>query len=121
MPDLTPAPPFSPELWPQLNLHRFVHRTPTAEEKRKLHQAMTALAERCIDRGHTQTAADILAFLLSQDDLDARALDRADDCFAELESRVCPRIILDARDFAATMDLRTMIEYLLDIFQPPRI
>ena len=81
---------------------------------------MNAIAERCLERGHTQTGADILAFLLNQQALEADIQERAYASFAELESRVCPRIILDAREFAADMDLRTMIEYLLDLVQPVR-
>ena len=40
---------------------------------------------------------------------------RADELFADLESRICPRVILDARKFAADMDLASMLEYLLDV------
>lgn len=112
--------PFSPDLSHPLDRHYFVLRTPTADEKQQLYHAMNALAARCIDQGHTQAAADILAFLLNQSDLNADLQDSAYDSFAELESRVCPRIILDAREFAADMDLQTMLEYLLDLVQPGR-
>ena len=76
---------------------------------------MTALAEDCLEIGQTQTAADILAYVLCQIDADSVTLERANELFTELESRVCPRLILDAREFAAGMDLRTMLEYLLDV------
>lgn len=89
---------------------------PKPEQTRKLHHAMlAALAETCIDWGQTQTAADILAFLLRQDPIDPGAFETAADRFAELESAICPRVIHDARDFAAGMDLRTMLEYLLEV------
>lgn len=94
---------------------------PTSEQMRSLRQYMTALAEYCINLGHTQTGADILAFVLRQSDADPLTLERAEEGFAELESRVCPRIILDAREFAADMDLPGMIHYLLDIAPRPRI
>ena len=95
--------------------------TPTPEQTRELHRAMITLAERCIELGQTQTGADILAFLLLQIDVNADASNRADELFAELESRVCPRVILDARDFAAGLDLTTMLEYLLDLAPRERI
>ena len=94
---------------------------PTSTQMRRLRQTMTALAEYCIEIGQTQTGADILAFLLRQSDADPLTLERAAECFAELESRVCPRIILDAREFAADMDLKGMIHYLLDIAPRPQI
>lgn len=92
---------------------------PTATQMRRLLQTMTALAEYCIEIGHTQAGADILAFVLSQSDADPLTLERAEERFAELESRICPRIILDAREFAADMDLMGMIHYLLDIAPRP--
>ena len=94
---------------------------PTPERTRELYRAMIALAERCIELGHTQTGADILAFLLLQNHLDPDAEDQAEELFAELESRVCPRIMLDAREFAAGMDLSTMLEYLLNVAPRERI
>lgn len=94
---------------------------PTATQMRRLHQNMTALAEYCIEIGQTQAGADILAFVLRQSATDPLTRERADESFAELESRVCPRIILDAREFAADMDLPGMIHYLLDIVPRPRI
>ena len=81
----------------------------------KLYRAMIALAEDCIQFGQTQTAADILAFLLLQRELSAADFAQADALFAELEGRVCPRVILDAREFAADLDLQGMVEYLLDV------
>ena len=82
---------------------------------------MIALAEDCIEIGHTQTAADTLAYILCQIDADSMTLERADERFAELESRVCPRVILDAREFAADLDLQGMVEYLLDVVPRERI
>ncbi len=76
---------------------------------------MLSLAESCLEIGHAQTAADILAYILCQIDADSVTLERAAERFAELEGRVCPRVILDAREFAAGMDLVTMLEYLLDV------
>lgn len=101
-----------------LALHGGFPSAPTVEQRRKLFRAMTALAEHCISTDDTQTAAEILAFLLCQGDMDADTLFRADDLFADLNGRICPRVILDACEFAADMDLATMIEYLADVFPP---
>jgi hypothetical protein len=91
---------------------------PTVEHRRKLYSALTALAELCISRDDAQTAAEILAFLVCQNDMDADTLHRADDLFVDLAGRICPRVIYDAREFAAAMDFATMIEYLRDVFSP---
>ena len=93
---------------------------PTAAQKRTLYSGMLSLAEDCAALGQTQTAADILAFLLLQPEMSADDMETARELFAELESRVCPRVILDAREFAFGMDLRTMLEYLLDLIQRER-
>ena len=101
-------------------LHSELPGAPTVEYRRTLYRALTALAERCISSDDTQTAAEILAFLLGQIDMDADALFRAEDLFADLEGKICPRVIVDARAFAADMDLATMVEYLRDVFPADR-
>lgn len=80
--------------------------------------AMLAFAVACLEGEMTQTAADTLAYLLQDDRVSATVRDEAADIFAELESRICPRVILDARSFADGMDLATMLEYLLELIQP---
>ena len=88
---------------------------PEPEVSRKLHRAMIALSEICLEFGQTHIAADSLAFLLLHRDFDSDIFYRADELFADLESRICPRVILDAREFAADMDLVSMLEYLLEV------
>lgn len=75
---------------------------------------MLAMAQRHWEAGTSQMAADTLAFLLLQADLPTTLRDKAEALFAELESRICPRVILDARQFAIDMDAQSMIEYLFD-------
>lgn len=87
------------------------------ESRRNLYRAMTLMAEDCCAHGLTQAAADTLSFLLLQSDLCESAREWAEDMLTDLEGRVCPRVIYDAREFAAGMDLRTMVEYLLEILQ----
>ncbi len=90
---------------------------PSEETRQRLYEAMTLLAAACIEQGLTQTAADILAFLLRQPDLSVTARAAAEDIFADLESRICPRVIYDAKEFATDMDLSAMIEYALDTLE----
>ncbi len=59
-------------------------------------------------------ALENLAFILRQDALPTELRAMAEELMAEIESRVCPRLVLDARAFAAEMDLQSMVEYLLD-------
>lgn len=77
--------------------------------------ALIAFAAACLERDMAQTAADTLAFLLQYPGVSASVRDEAVEIFDELESRICPRVILDARSFADGMDLSTMLEYLLDL------
>ncbi len=76
---------------------------------------MLAFALACLERDLTQTAADTLAYLLQDSGVSATVRAEAAETFAELESRICPRVILDARSFADGMDLATMLAYLLDV------
>ena len=103
-----------------LELHRHIHCTRANDQKQKLYNAMIAFAEVGIERGMTQTAVDILAFLSLQKDVDTDLSAHGEELLADLEGRVCPRVILDAREFAAEMDLLTMVEYLLDVVQRER-
>lgn len=64
--------------------------------------------------GFAEAAAENLAFILLQDNLAPDLQESAEALFADMESRICPRIILDARTFAAEMDLQSMVEYLLE-------
>ncbi len=73
------------------------------------------MAAACVKRALSQAAADILAFLLLQSDLSAAIKETAEDMFADLEGRICPRIVYDAREFAAAMDIIAMLEYIRDL------
>ncbi len=93
-----------------------IARQDAAETRRQdVYAAMFAFAVACLERGLTQTAADTLAFLAQAPGLSARLRDAALEILDELASRICPRVILDARAFAEGMDLRTMLEYLPDL------
>ena len=74
-----PAPQSKIPVASLLTLQRQIPSAPTIEHRRKLFRAMTDLAEHCISIEDTQTATEILAFLLCQDDLEGARFDRADD------------------------------------------
>ena len=72
------------------------------------------LAQTNWSNGRADVAAESLAFLLLHDDLPPGLRESAKALFADIESRICPRLILDARTFVAEMDLQSMVEYLLE-------
>ena len=86
--------------------------------RQDVYAAMAVFAAACLEREMTQTAADTLAFLLQAPGVSASIRGEAAALFDDMDSRVCPRVILDARDFATGMDFLTMLEYLLDVIQP---
>lgn len=77
-------------------------------------RSLYGLARTYWERGQAEAAAENLAFILLQEDLAADLRNAAEDFMADIESRICPRVILDARAFAAEMDLQGMVEYLLE-------
>ncbi len=83
----------------------------------EVYAAMIVFAAACLQRNMQQTAADTLAFLVQDPGLSVAQREEAAEIFDELESRICPRVILDARVFADGMDLLTMLEYLLDLIE----
>lgn len=82
-----------------------------------VYRAMLAFAGVCLESAITQIAADTLAFLLQAHGVCESVRDEAAEVFDELERRICPRVILDARSFAEGMDLPAMLEYLLDVIE----
>lgn len=79
----------------------------------ELWYAMTQLAQHYVKEDWTQTASDILAFILLQADVPADIHEQAYDLFDNLERSICPRVIWDAKAFASDMDLMGMVDYLL--------
>jgi len=81
----------------------------------ELYSAMTDLADLYRQAGDTQFASDILAFVLLQDDVPTDIYEQAFESFDDMERRICPRVIWDAKAFAQDMDMQGMVEYILDI------
>lgn len=99
-------------------LREFALNDSPRTNRHEVYAAMSVFAVACLERGLTQTAADTLAYLLQDPGVIATVRREAVEIFDELESRICPRVILDARAFAEGMDLLSMLEYLLDVIEP---
>lgn len=75
--------------------------------------AMTGIAAHDIAQGETQAGADVLAYVLRHSDTQPDTHARAAELFEDLETRICPRVILDAREFAIYVDFEDMLFYVL--------
>ncbi len=85
-----------------------------SEDQSALLRAFYALAQSYWAQGNAESAAENLAFILLQGDSPPDLQAAAAELMADIESRVCPRLVLDARSFAAAMDLQGMVEYQLE-------
>ncbi|QPC82514.1 hypothetical protein G4Y79_22975 [Phototrophicus methaneseepsis] len=75
--------------------------------------AVTELACLYIEQGLTQEGADVLAFVLRQQGLPDDLHKRAVTAYEDLEASICPRVLLDAQDFASKATLWDIVEYVL--------
>lgn len=72
---------------------------------------LTGLASCYMTDGYTQEAADVLAFVLIQSETAVDTYETAQLLFEDLESRICPRVILDAQTLAVSLTLDDVLEY----------
>lgn len=78
-------------------------------------QVLTKLVEAAamlIEQGITDRAANVLAYVLRHNATPATAFAQADDLFDDLEAEICPRMIVDAKDWASTATLDDAINQL---------
>jgi len=73
--------------------------------------AMTNLAQVYIERGETQEGADVLAFVLRCPDTAPDTAERAQQAWDDLACYICPRVLLDAEDFASKATYADLLEY----------
>lgn len=85
-----------------------------SEYQSALLRAFYTLAQSYWAQGNAESAAENLAFILLQGDSPPDLQAAAAELMADIESRVCPRLVLDARSFAAAMDMQGMVEYQLE-------
>ncbi len=74
-------------------------------------EALVGLAAVYIERGETQEGADVLAFVLRCPDAPDDILQRAQDTWDDLARYICPRVLLDAEDFASKATFADVLEY----------
>lgn len=68
-----------------------------------------------LNRGQTQEAANLLAFVINNPDVLHDTFDRAEELFMDLEERMCPRVILDAKTFAVAKSINTVAHYIFEM------
>ncbi len=73
--------------------------------------AMTNLAQIYIERGETQEGADVLAFVLRCPDAAADTREQAQEAWDDLARYICPRVLLDAEDFASKASYDDLLDY----------
>ncbi|MCU0476194.1 MAG: hypothetical protein MUC99_08820 [Anaerolineae bacterium] len=72
-----------------------------------------------VEAGLTTEAANLLAWVMHQPDVPYDVYDRADDLWIDLESRLCPRVIADAKQDAPITTLRGVVEASFTALLPP--
>lgn len=75
-----------------------------------------ALVDLCgvyVRQGLTEEAANVLAWVLAAPDVPESINERAAEHWELLETRICPRVMLDAKTFAAEMSLADICGYVL--------
>ena len=77
--------------------------------------AMTGIAARLLERGLTQEAANILAYVTQHPDVRHDTFDSADEMFMNLELAYSSQLIREAREFILGKSLNTMIHYIAEI------
>lgn len=77
----------------------------------ELLDSFTGLAAIYVERGETQEGADVLAYVLRHPETAPDTHEAAQAQWDDLERYICPRVLLDAQDFASKADLEDLIEY----------
>lgn len=76
--------------------------------------AITWVAQGWLQRGSMQEGANLLVFVMNHPDVRYDTFDRAEEMFLELESRACPRVLLDAKEFVLGKSVGTMATYIFE-------
>lgn len=77
--------------------------------------AIASIAGCYLNRGLAQEAANLLAFVTNHPDVLHDTFDRAEELFLDLEERMCPRVILDAKTFAVAKSINTVAHYIFEM------
>jgi hypothetical protein len=76
----------------------------------ELLDSLVYLAAVYIEQGQTQEGADILAYTLRCEDVASETYARAEEVWEDLACWICPRVLLDAEDFASKANFEDIIE-----------
>lgn len=85
----------------------------------EVYARLVELSALLIEHGQTTPAANLLAWLMHQPDVPYDVYDSADDLWIDLEGRLCPRVISDAKMDAPIMTLRGVMEASMGALLPP--
>ena len=73
--------------------------------------SLVQMAGLYIESGLTQEGADVLAFIMRCEDIPDDIEESAIDLWEDLERWICPRVLLDAENFAKKAYLEDVVEY----------
>lgn len=74
--------------------------------------ALIGLAAHWIARGETQEGADVLAWVLRHPSLSTTAQETAQNLWDDIIAWICPRVLLDATEFARYATFDDICEYI---------
>ena len=85
----------------------------------EVYARLVELAGLLVEHGYTTEAANALAWVMHQPDVPYDVYDNADDLWIDLEGRLCPRVIADAKMDAPLTTLRGVLESAYNAVLPP--
>lgn len=72
-------------------------------------EALLGLSVVYLDQGKYEETAQVLIFVLTHAETPMDIFEQADDALTELETRACPRVIVDARTWAKEVTLEQVV------------
>ncbi len=102
---------FAPLSTPESHWHTLLHAARAIDAQADCLAALIGLSAHSLARGETQEGADILAWVLMQPALSPTAQDDAQTLWEGLATWICPRVLLDAQDFANNATFDDLCEY----------
>lgn len=102
-------------------LHVIIMAAREMDAQVEVYARLVELAGLLIEHGFTTEAANLLAWVMHQPDVPYDVYDNADDLWIDLEGRLCPRVIADAKMDAPLTTLRGVLDsaYTAALPSPP--
>ena len=101
----------SPLDTPETHWHALLQAARAINAQADCLAALVGLAAHWIARGETQEGADVLAWVLQQASISAMTQEIAQSLWDDLATWICPRVLLDASDFARYATFDDICEY----------